>query len=193
MKPGSWLVSIGELISGLLGRDRATVRTSSGEIRIVLRDVGSLESVMRRLRDHQGRQLRVLSDLAGVDWLERRENRFEVVYSLLSLEYSTRVRLSVSVAESVCERPSITSVHPSAGWYEREAYDLFGLVFTGNKDLRRLLTDYGFVGHPMRKDFPLTGFHEVRYDEVEGRVVLEEVETAQDFREYYVEGSPARS
>ncbi len=189
----AWRTGVSTTLSGLLGEGHGTVRFSGDEIRRILRNASDLPMVLRLLRDHQGTQLEVLSDLAAVDWLDRRENRFEVVYSLLSLALSTRVRVVVSVAESVSERPSVTEIHPSAGWYEREAYDLYGLVFQGHSDLRRLLTDYGFVGHPMRKDFPLTGFHEVRYDEAEGRVVIEPVETAQDFREYYVESKPARS
>ncbi len=121
-------------------------------------------------------------DVCGVDFPDRAE-RFEVVYHLLNPRANTRIRLKLST-DDVEPVPSITPVFPGADWFEREAYDLYGILFTGHPDLRRLLTDYGFDGHPLRKDFPLTGFVEVRYDEERKRVVYEPVRLAQEFRNF---------
>ncbi len=121
-------------------------------------------------------------DVCGVDYPDRAE-RFEVVYHLLNPRANTRIRVKLST-DDVEPVPSITSVFPGADWFEREAYDLYGILFTGHPDLRRLLTDYGFDGHPLRKDFPLTGFVEVRYDEERKRVVYEPVRLAQEFRNF---------
>jgi len=132
------------------------------------------------LRDSTGAQFRVLSDLCGVDYPSR-EQRFEVVYNLMSVHYNTRLRLKVRCAEGESV-PSLHEVHPSANWFEREAWDMFGIMFENHPDLRRILTDYGFEGHPLRKDFPLTGYVECRYDDTEKRVVQEPVELAQEFR-----------
>jgi NADH-quinone oxidoreductase subunit C len=121
-------------------------------------------------------------DICGVDWPSR-EQRFDVVYHLLSPRQNARIRLKVATDE-VTPVPSITSVFPGADWFEREAYDLYGILFTGHPDLRRILTDYGFDGHPLRKDFPLTGFVEVRYDDEQKRVIYEPVRLAQAFRDF---------
>jgi NADH-quinone oxidoreductase subunit C len=121
-------------------------------------------------------------DVCGVDYPERAE-RFEVVYHLLSPKRNIRVRVKLSTDETE-PVPSITGIFPGADWYEREAYDLYGILFSGHPDLRRILTDYGFDGHPLRKDFPLTGFVEVRYDEERKRVVYEPVRLAQEFRSF---------
>ena len=121
-------------------------------------------------------------DICGVDYPERAE-RFDVVYHLLSPTKNLRVRIKVATDETTAV-PSITDVFPGADWYEREAYDLYGILFTGHPDLRRILTDYGFDGHPLRKDFPTTGFVEVRYDEERKRVVYEPVKLAQEFRNF---------
>ncbi|HEX8302281.1 NADH-quinone oxidoreductase subunit C [Sphingomonas sp.] len=123
-----------------------------------------------------------LMEIAGVDYPERAE-RFEVVYCLLSLTQNHRVRLHVSTDE-VQALPSVTHIWPVAGWLEREVYDLYGVLFDGNTDLRRILTDYGFQGHPLRKDFPMTGYVELRYSEESKRVVYEPVNLAQDFRNF---------
>lgn len=123
-----------------------------------------------------------LIDVCGVDYPERAE-RFEVVYHLLSPTLNKRLRLRVTTDE-VTPVPSITPVLPGANWFEREAYDLYGILFIGHPDLRRLLTDYGFEGHPLRKDFPLTGYVEVRYDDERKRVVYEPVRLAQEFRDF---------
>jgi NADH-quinone oxidoreductase subunit C len=121
-------------------------------------------------------------DAAGVDYPQRRK-RFDVVYHLLSPRQNLRIRVKVSADEDT-PVPSITSVYPGADWFEREAYDMYGILFSGHPDLRRLLTDYGFEGHPLRKDFPLTGFVEVRYDDEQKRVVYEPVELKQEFRNF---------
>ncbi len=135
--------------------------------------------VMRFLRDDG---FISIVDICGVDYPERAE-RFDVVYHLLNPRMNLRIRLKLTT-DDVEPVPSITPIFPGADWYEREAYDLYGILFTGHPDLRRLLTDYGFDGHPLRKDFPLTGFVEVRYDEERKRVVYEPVRLAQEFRSF---------
>jgi len=139
-----------------------------------------IADVLRTLRDSLGYQQ--LMEMAGVDYPERAE-RFEVVYHLLSVTKNHRLRVRVSTDE---ERPvpTVTTVYPVAGWLEREIFDMYGVVFEGNPDLRRILTDYGFSGHPQRKDFPLTGYVELRYSEEEKRVVYEPVQLSQDFRDF---------
>ncbi|PZU74164.1 MAG: NADH-quinone oxidoreductase subunit C [Brevundimonas sp.] len=136
--------------------------------------------VMNALRDQFGFQQ--LLDVCGADYPDRVE-RFEVVYHLLSLTRNARVRVKVSTDE-VKPVDTVTGVYPSAGWFEREAYDMYGVVFAGHPDMRRLLTDYGFEGHPLRKDFPMTGYVEVRYDEEQKRVVYEPVKLTQEFRTF---------
>ena len=123
-----------------------------------------------------------LTDLCGVDWPSR-EKRFDVVYHLLSPTKNVRIRLKVATDEAT-PVPSLSSLFPVASWFEREAYDLYGILFSGHPDLRRILTDYGFDGHPLRKDFPLTGFVEVRYDDEQKRVVYEKVNLRQEFRNF---------
>ncbi|MCU4654614.1 NADH-quinone oxidoreductase subunit C [Roseibacterium sp. SDUM158016] len=123
-----------------------------------------------------------LIDITAVDWPER-DRRFDVVYHFLSMYQNHRIRVKAAVREDDVV-PSITGVHPSAGWYEREVYDMFGILFSGNADLRRILTDYGFRGHPLRKDFPTTGYVEVRYDEELKRVVYEPVTLVQEYRQF---------
>ena len=123
-----------------------------------------------------------LVDITGIDHPER-ERRFDVVYHFLSMYQNQRIRLRVAVREDEMV-PSIVEVHPSANWFEREVFDMFGILFTGHPDLRRLLTDYGFRGHPLRKDFPTTGYTEVRYDEAEKRVVYEPVKLVQEYRQF---------
>ena len=139
-----------------------------------------IEDALRLLRDeHEYQQL---MEIAGVDY-PTREERFDVVYMLLSLTRNHRVLVKVRAAEDT-PVPTVTTLWPNAGWLEREVFDLYGVIFEGNTDLRRILTDYGFEGHPFRKDFPLTGYQELRYSEEEKRVVYEPVELAQDFRTF---------
>ncbi|MEQ1510612.1 MAG: NADH-quinone oxidoreductase subunit C [Sphingopyxis sp.] len=150
-----------------------------GEISItVKRD--TIVAVLTKLRDDFAYQQ--LMEIAGVDYPDRAE-RFEVVYHLLSVTKNHRLRVRVSTDEAT-PVPSATGVYPVAGWLEREIFDLYGVIFSGHGDLRRILTDYGFVGHPQRKDFPLTGHVEVRYSEAEQRIVYEPVQLAQDFRSF---------
>ncbi len=134
------------------------------------------------LRDNSGCQFQTLIDICGVDYPER-EQRFEVVYHFLSMRQNMRVRIKLAVREEEIV-PSITDVHPSADWFEREVFDMYGVMFSGHPDLRRILTDYGFRGHPLRKDFPTTGYVELRYDEERKRVVYEPVKLVQDYRQF---------
>ena len=145
-------------------------------------DRDSLVETMTLLRDTPGLEYQQLMEIAGVDYPER-PDRFEVVYCLLSLTRNHRIRVHVQTDE-VKPVPSVTGIWPVAGWLEREVYDMYGVLFDGNPDLRRILTDYGFVGHPQRKDFPLTGYVELRYSEESKRVVYEPVKLAQDFRTF---------
>jgi NADH-quinone oxidoreductase subunit C len=150
-----------------------------GEVVLVVRRE-SVEDALRSLRDdHEYQQL---MEIAGVDFPSRAE-RFEVVYMLLSLTKNHRVIVKCSASEAT-PVPTVTTLWPNAGWLEREVFDLYGVLFEGNTDLRRILTDYGFEGHPFRKDFPLTGYVELRYSEEEKRVVYEPVELAQDLRSF---------
>ena len=123
-----------------------------------------------------------LVDITAVDMPER-EARFDVVYHFLSMYQNQRIRVKIAVREEDMV-PSITAVHPSANWFEREVFDMFGILFSGHPDLRRILTDYGFRGHPLRKDFPTTGYVEVRYDEAQKRVVYEPVKLVQEYRQF---------
>jgi NADH-quinone oxidoreductase subunit C len=139
-------------------------------------------AVLRFLRDDPKCRFTILCDICGVDFPDR-PRRFEVVYNLLSMSLNQRIRVKLETSEDE-PVPSATDVFSSAGWWEREAWDLFGIYFAGNPDLRRILTDYGFEGHPMRKDFPLTGYVELRYDEEQKRVVYEPVRLQQEFRRF---------
>jgi NADH-quinone oxidoreductase subunit C len=138
--------------------------------------------VMTFLRDDERCQFWNFTDVTAIDWPSR-ERRFDVVYHLLSPKLNVRVRVKIEVGEDTAV-PSIISVFPGADWFEREVYDLYGVLFSGHPDMRRLLTDYGFEGHPLRKDFPLTGFVEVRYDDEVKRVVYDPVRLAQEFRNF---------
>jgi len=134
------------------------------------------------LKNHTGREFTQLVDLTAIDWPERK-NRFEVVYCLLSVRTATRLTVSVSIPEGT-SIPSVTTLYPSAGWFEREVFDRFGVTFTDHPDLRPRLSDYGFRGHPLRKDFPLTGYTEVRYSETGKRIQREPVSLPQEFRQF---------
>ena len=140
----------------------------------------SVVKVLTYLRDDQNCQFKQLINLTAVDWPDR-EERFEVVYDLLSLTHNQRIRVKLAIGEDV-PVPSVVGIFNSANWFEREVWDLFGIPFSDHPDLRRILTDYGFEGHPLRKDFPLTGYVEVRYDEDLKRVVYEPVKLTQEFR-----------
>jgi len=153
----------------------------AGEVQLhVTRD--GLVAALIALRDTPGLEYQQLMEIAGVDYPDRAE-RFEIVYCLLSLTRNHRLHVHVGASEDT-PVPSVTDIWPVAGWLEREVYDMYGVLFSGNRDLRRILTDYGFRGHPFRKDFPLTGFVELRYSEEQKRVVYEPVKLAQDFRTF---------
>jgi len=145
-------------------------------------EAARVAEVLTFLRDDPDCQFFCFTDLSGVDYPQR-EKRFDVVYLLLSPKLNRRIRVKIATDEAT-PAPSIVSVFPAADWYEREAYDMFGILFDGHPDLRRILTDYGFDGHPLRKDFPMTGFVEVRYDDEEKRVRYEPVKLTQEFRQF---------
>jgi NADH-quinone oxidoreductase subunit C len=145
-------------------------------------DAAKVVEVVRYLRDDPALRFVSFIDVTAVDY-PGREKRFDVVYHLLSPTLNERIRLRAEASETT-QVPSIIEVFPGADWFERECYDLYGVIFTGHPDMRRLLTDYGFDGHPLRKDFPLTGFVEVRYDDQEKRVVYEPVRLNQEFRNF---------
>lgn len=153
-----------------------------GDEMILWTDVAHLVALLTFLRDNPHTLCKQLIDIAGVDYPER-EKRFEVVYQLLSLKYNSRLRVKVATGENE-PVPSVVSVFSTAGWFEREAWDMYGILFSDNPDLRRILTDYGFDGHPQRKDFPLTGYVELRYDEEQKRVVYEPVKLNQAYRSF---------
>jgi NADH-quinone oxidoreductase subunit C len=148
----------------------------------VTANAADIVAVMRFLRDDPRCQFWCIIDITAVDWPSR-ERRFDVVYHLLSPKHNVRIRVKAEVEENAAV-PSIIDVYPGADWFEREVFDLYGIVFNGHPDLRRILTDYGFEGHPLRKDFPLTGFVEVRYDDELKRVVYEPVRLTQEFRNF---------
>jgi NADH-quinone oxidoreductase subunit C len=175
------LSELGEYIALKLGEALDGYNVAFGELTLEAKPDAIL-NVMRTLRDDPRCQFISIIDVCGVDYPERTQ-RFDVVYHLLSPQQNLRIRVRV-VTDEVTPVPSITGVFPGADWFEREAYDLYGILFSGHHDLRRILTDYGFDGHPLRKDFPLTGFVEVRYDEERKRVVYEPVKLAQEFRNF---------
>jgi NADH-quinone oxidoreductase subunit C len=175
------LNDLGDYIAGKAGDAVLSWEIALGELAIVTtRD--NLSAVMKLLRDDSNCQFKVLIDVTAADYPER-EERFEIVYNLLSLSHNQRIRVKASTDENT-PVPSVVPLFSAAGWFEREVWDMFGVFFTDHPDLRRMLTDYGFEGHPLRKDFPLTGYVEVRYDEEQKRVVYEPVTLTQDFRSF---------
>jgi NADH-quinone oxidoreductase subunit C len=175
------LVALAEAVKAAVPGAILDTRIAVGELTLSVERSRILDAV-KFLRDDPAWRFRILIDICGVDYPDRVE-RFEVVYHLLSVHNNLRVRLKTAT-DSSSTVPSIIGLFPAANWYEREAYDLYGILFEGHPDLRRLLTDYGFRGHPLRKDFPLTGFVEVRYDEEQKRVVYEPVKLPQEFRTF---------
>ncbi len=152
-----------------------------GELTVTVA-LGNLLDLMGHLKADPSTRMTSLVDITAVDHPERAD-RFDVVYHLLSMYTNGRIRVKAHVADTAMV-PSLISVYPAANWFEREVYDLFGILFSGHPDLRRILTDYGFRGHPLRKDFPTTGYTEVRYDEVQKRVVYEPVKLVQEYRQF---------
>lgn len=176
--------SIHDLASFLkdeLDNELVSVSVAFGDLTLTAR-AERIEAVLQFLRDNPECLFKQLVDVCGVDYPERAK-RFDVVYHMLSLQFNRRVRVKVETDEDTAV-PSATGLFSSALWFEREAWDMYGIYFSGHPDLRRLLTDYGFSGHPLRKDFPLTGYVEVRYSETEKRVVYEPVKLTQEFRDF---------
>ncbi len=175
------LTELGQTIAGALPDAVSSFAVAYGEL-TVQADAARIVEVVTFLRDNPRCQFWCIIDVTAVDW-PKREKRFDVVYHLLSPKQNARVRVKIETDE-VTPVASIIGVFPGADWFEREAYDLYGVLFTGHPDMRRILTDYGFEGHPLRKDFPLTGFVEVRWDDDAKRVVYEPVRLNQEFRNF---------
>lgn len=175
------LAELGEHILGSLEESVLEFRVAFGELTI-LAQAQSIARVLKFLRDDPACRFSTLLDITGVDYPERSQ-RFDVVYHLLSMYQNQRIRVTVRTDEETAV-PSVVQVFPSANWYERETFDMYGVFFSDHPDLRRILTDYGFNGYPLRKDFPLTGYVEVRYDDDEKRVVYEPVKLVQEFRSF---------
>jgi NADH-quinone oxidoreductase subunit C len=176
------LTDLGAAIATAAGPAVEEAFLERGQELVIRATRAGLLPLMTLLRDEPRLAFEQLMDICGVDFPERAE-RFEVVYNLLSLTHNRRVRVIVTTDEAT-PVPSVSGLWPTATWFEREAWDMYGIVFEGLSDLRRLLTDYGFEGHPLRKDFPLTGHVEVRYDETRKQVVYEPVALTQDFRNF---------
>jgi NADH-quinone oxidoreductase subunit C len=153
-----------------------------GELTITIQS-GDLPHFVDYLKTDGGCRFSTLVDITAIDHPNRMGARFDMVYHFLSMYQNQRIRLKMAVREDEMV-PSLTAIHPSANWFEREVFDMFGILFSGHPDLRRILTDYGFRGHPLRKDFPTTGYTEVRYDEVQKRVIYEPVKLVQEYRQF---------
>jgi NADH-quinone oxidoreductase subunit C len=162
----------GRLVAHTIAHGELTITVAAGDI----------VAAVKTLRDDERCRYVSIIDVTAIDWPSR-EPRFDVVYHLLSPNHNRRIRVKIEVGEAMAVT-SIIAVFPGADWFEREVYDLYGVPFTGHPDMRRLLTDYGFEGHPLRKDFPLTGFVEVRWDDEQKRVVYDPVRLAQEFRNF---------
>lgn len=170
----------GNLSGTVLSFEIAAYKHGASEICLIV-DRHHINDALRFLRDDPKCRFEMLVDITALDHPSRLDARFDVVYNLLSLSHNSRIRVKTPVAEGEAANSAVNTFS-TAGWFEREVWDMFGIPFAGNPDLRRLLTDYGFDGHPLRKDFPLTGYVELRYDEELKRVVYEPVELQQDFR-----------
>ena len=175
------LEDLGDYIAGHLSEEIDGHKVAHDELMLLARP-DSVLKVMRFLRDDSQCLFKSLVDVCGADYPER-EKRFDVVYNMLSVSHNERIRVKVAVGEGEAV-PSVAPLFPTANWFERETWDLYGVFFTNHPDLRRILTDYGFEGHPLRKDFPLTGHVEVRYDDEQQRVVYEPVRLTQEFRSF---------
>ncbi len=175
----SALADLEERLMSALGASVLSATQATGELTVVVRRDDIL-AVLQHLRDIES--FSTFVDVCGADYPERAE-RFEVVYHLLSMSKNVRIRVKVSTDEDT-PVTSAFALWPAADWFEREAFDMYGILFSGHPDLRRILTDYGFHGHPLRKDFPLTGYTEVRYDEAQKRVIYEPVKLVQEYRNF---------
>jgi NADH-quinone oxidoreductase subunit C len=175
------LAQLGQKLSDALPGAVRSHAVALGQLTLEV-EPADVARVMTHLRDDPACEFKILVDICGVDW-PKREKRFDVVYHLLSLTKNLRIRVRVQAGEGEAV-PSIVPVYPAANWFERETFDMYGVVFADHPDLRRILTDYGFSGYPLRKDFPLTGFVEVRYDDELKRVVYQPVQLVQEFRDF---------
>jgi len=175
------LKELGEDLAGKMEQDVTGWRVEHGELTLDVR-AGRICPILRHLRDDPAARFLLLMDITAVDFPER-SKRFDVVYHLLSMHNNVRIRLKMQIADGETV-DTVRDVFPNADWYEREIWDMYGVPFAGQPDLRRLLTDYGFEGHPLRKDFPLTGHTQVRYDDEEKRVVYEPVSLVQEYRDF---------
>ena len=175
------LKELGEHIAAMLSREVISFKVAYGELTVNVR-AEDVVKVIRFLRDDPLCQFSVLLDVTAVDFPQRAK-RFDIVYHLLSMHQNQRVRVKLETDEETAV-PSVVELYPTADWLERETFDMFGVLFSGHPDLRRILTDYGFSGHPFRKDFPLTGYVEVRWDDEQKRVVYEPVKLQQEFRTF---------
>lgn len=175
------LNEIAEIASLKLSQEITSTEILNGELILHARH-DAICKVLTFLRDDANCLFKVLVDVCGADY-PNRDERFDVVYNLLSMSHNLRVRVKVTTDEDTAV-PSVTSIFSSANWFERETWDLYGIYFDDHPDLRRIMTDYGFEGHPLRKDFPLTGYVELRYDDEQKRVVYEPVKLTQDFRSF---------
>ncbi|WP_112323228.1 NADH-quinone oxidoreductase subunit C [Oceanibium sediminis] len=175
------LQELGSMIA--VRQEEAIIEASvrNGELNVAV-GAATVPAFVKFLKTDGACQFTTLVDITAVDYPDR-ERRFDLVYHFLSMTQNQRIRVRVAVREDDIV-PSITEIHPSANWFEREVFDMYGIMFSGHPDLRRILTDYGFRGHPLRKDFPTTGYVEVRYDEVEKRVIYEPVELVQEYRQF---------
>lgn len=176
------LIEYGTYIGQCLPKYVQKVQVTNGdELEVMIHPEGIIP-VLAFLKDHTNAQFTNVADICAVD-VPSRQDRFEIVYNLLSIRFNQRIRIK-TYTDELTPIPSICCLHAGANWYEREIYDMFGVFFTGHPDLRRILTDYGFEGHPFRKDFPLTGYVEVRYDDEVKRVVVEPIEMIQEWRKF---------
>ncbi len=175
------LQELGDYVASALSQDVEKVEVVLGELILTVKGA-SIVKVLTFLRDDASCLFKQLVDVCGVDYPSRKK-RFDVVYNLLSLKHNQRIRVKVWTDEET-PVPSVVGVFKSAGWFERETWDMYGVYFSEHPDLRRILTDYGFEGHPLRKDFPLTGYVEVRYDEATRRVIYEPVKLVQEYRSF---------
>jgi NADH-quinone oxidoreductase subunit C len=175
------LEELGDYIANAQPEHVVATKVTLGEL-VVQAQAAGIVRLLMFLRDDANCACKMLLDVCGVDYPER-ENRFDVVYNILSLSHNLRIRIKIATDEHT-PVSSVVSVYPAAGWFEREVWDMYGVRFENHPDLRRMLSDYGFRGHPLRKDFPLTGYVECRYDEQEKRVVYEPVKLTQEYRNF---------
>ena len=175
------LKDLDDYVSAQLGNKILAREENHGELSITIYRDHIIET-LKFLRDDINCQFKQVMDICGIDHPDQ-EERFSIIYNLLSLTHNLRIRVKITTGEKI-PVPSVTSIFSSANWWEREVWDLYGIYFTNHPDMRRILTDYGFEGHPLRKDFPLTGYVELRYDEAQKRVVYEPVNLTQEFRSF---------